>query len=75
MDDLDGAAAIGCTDHVDLMVLEYGGQGEDVARVIIDHEDLFSVQDFVGTVQPFEHALLFRRQVGDDAVQKQGGFV
>ena len=30
---------------------------------------------FVGAVQPLEHPLLVRRQVGDDAVQEQRGLV
>ena len=64
-------AAVGRADHLHLLVLEQRGQREDVARVVVDHQHLAAAQHFVGAVQPLEHRLLLRRQVGDDAVQEQ----
>ena len=71
LDDLDGLAAVGRADHLHVVVLEQRGQGEDVARVVVDHQHFAAAQDLVRAVQPLEHRLLLRRQVGDHAVQEQ----
>ena len=75
LEDLDGLAAVGRADHLHFLVLEQRRQGEDVARVVVDHEHLAAAQHLLGVVQPFQHGLLLRGQVGDDAVQEQGGLV
>ena len=58
LNDLDGAPAVGRADHVHLVVLEQGGEREDVARVVVDHEHLAAAQDFLRAVEPLEHVLL-----------------
>src|SRR5437867_10779849 len=51
------------------------GEGEDIARVVVHHEDLAAAEDFAGAVETLEHGLFFRRQVGDDAVEEERGLV
>ena len=55
--------------------LQHARQGEDVAGVVIDQQHGAADQILVGAVEPLEHALLLGRQVGDDAMQEQRGFV
>ena len=68
-------SAVGRADHLHFLVLEQRGQREDVARVVIDHENLAAAQDFRGAVQPLEHGLFLGRQIGDDAVEEERGLV
>ena len=64
-------ATVGRADHLHVVVLEQRRQREDVARVVIDHQDLAAAQDFIRAVQTLEHGLLLRRQIGDHAVQEE----
>ena len=58
-------------DDLHLVVLEHGGQREDVARVVVDDEHLAVAQHLVRAVQPLEQLLLGFGQIGHDAVQEQ----
>src|SRR5581483_1021939 len=51
------------------------GEGEDVADVIVDDEDLAAVKSLVGLVQAVEHALLLGGQIGDNAMEEEGSFI
>ena len=68
-------AAVGGADDLDLMSLEQGGECEDIAGVVVNHQHLASMEDLVGAVQPLEHHLLFLGQIGDDAVEEERGLV
>ena len=71
--------SIACRPFVALMTsiraFEQCRQGKDVAGVVVDDEHLASAEHVVGVVHAFEHLLLFRRQIGDNAVQEQGRLV
>ena len=54
---------------------QHARQREDIARIVVDQQHRAADQILVGAVQPLEHALLFGRQFGDDAVQEQRGFI
>ncbi len=44
LDDLDGLPAVGGADDLHLVVLEQGGEGEDVAGVVVDDQHLASAR-------------------------------
>ncbi len=55
--------------------LQHAAQREDVAGVVVDQQNGSIDEILVGAVQPLQHALLFGRQVGHDAVQEERGLV
>ena len=54
---------------------KHAAQGKNVADVVVHHQHFLANQRIVGTMQSIEHLLLFRRKVGDDAMQEERGFV
>ncbi len=74
-DERDRLAAGRRGQHLHAAPFEHAAQREDVARVVVDQQHRPADQVLVGAVQPLDHALLVVRQVGDDAVQEQRGFV
>ena len=50
-------------------------QREDIAGIVINKQHGAPDQIFVRRMQPLEHFLLARRQIGDDPMQEQRGFV
>ena len=49
LDQVDRLAAVGRADHLHLLVLEQRGQGEDVARVVVDDQHLAAAQHLVAS--------------------------
>ena len=72
---VDGFAAGAGGQHRHSAALQHAAEGEDVAHVVVHHQHFLADQRVVGTVQPVEHLLLLRRQVGDDAMQEQRRFI
>ena len=72
---LDRLAAVGGAHDFHVVIFQNRRQGKNIARVVVDHEHLAAVQNFVGRMQPFEHLLFSLRQLIDDPVQEQSGFV
>jgi hypothetical protein len=62
-------------DDLHAVAFEHAGESEDVAHVVVDDEDLLALQGLVGLVEPFEHPLLLRGEIGDDAVEEERGLV
>ena len=76
-------------DSISAMASLSGGGGQDLHAAALQHADSAKMlrassstrstvrptRVLVGLMQPLEHALLFRGQVGDDAVQEQRGFI
>ena len=57
------------------MIFEHGRQREDVSRIVVHHQHLALAQHIVRAVQTFEQMLLRLRQLRDDAMKEQRGFV
>ena len=74
-DDLYGLLAGGRGQDVHPPALQHAAQRENVARIVVHQQHRLPDQIFVGAVEPFQHALLFRRQVGHHAMQEQRRFV
>src|SRR5262249_5821818 len=51
--------------------LQNAAESEDVAHIVVHHQDLFAHQRIVGMVQPVEHLLFLGRKIGDYAVQEK----
>ena len=75
LDHLDGVLTAGGAYHVHVLVFEQGCEREDVAGVVIDHQHFAAAQNFHRAMQPFQHGLLLRRQIGDDPVEEQRSLV
>ena len=54
---------------------QHAAEREDVAHVVIHDQHLLSHQSVVGTMQPVQHFLLLRRQIGDHAMQEQRSLI
>ena len=74
-DGRDGLAAGSGRQNAHAAALQHTAEGEDIAHVIIDDQDLLAHQRLVGAVQPVQHLLLLNGQVADHAVQEESGFV
>ena len=64
-----------CGQHAHAPPFENAAEREDIAGVVIDQERRAADEALIRGRQPFQHALLFRRQVGNHAMQEQGGFI
>jgi hypothetical protein len=74
-DKLDRLLAGGGRQNPHPAPLQHAAQRKDVAGIVVDQENGSIDKVLIGTVQPLQHALLFGRQVGDDAVQEESGLV
>ena len=74
-DQLNRLAAGGRRQHLHAAAFQHARQRKDVARVVIYQEHGSSHQILVGAVEPLQHALLFGRQIADDAMQEERGLI
>ena len=75
MQNADRLVAGGRRQDVHAPALENAAQGKDIARIVIDEQDGASYQILIGAMQPLQHALLFKRQIGYQPVQEKCGFI
>jgi hypothetical protein len=57
------------------MVFQHAREREDVADIIVDHQDLLSGHDRIGVMQMLEHLPLLLGQLGLDAMEEERGLV
>src|SRR5690348_11259755 len=71
----DGFTSGAGGEYAHATALENAAEGENVAHVVVNDQNSFSDESFIGAVQAIEHALLFARQIGDHAMEEESGFV
>src|SRR5262249_53887501 len=71
----DGLLSGSRGDHLHVVPLEQTVEREDVADVVVDHQHLAPAERLITLVQPLDHLLLRRGQIGDHAVKEQGGLI
>ncbi len=67
----DRVIAGGRRQHAHAAAFQHAAEREDVARIVVDEEHRLADEILVRAVQLLEHALFFRRQIADHAMQEQ----
>jgi hypothetical protein len=62
-------------DNLHFLDLQHRGQCEDIARVIVNHENFATATDFCRDMLSLEHGLLIGWQISDYPMQKESRFV
>ena len=72
---LDSGAAVFGVHHIQIVILQQAGEREDVANVVVHHQNLFADKRDIGLAQLFQNPALVRREIGFGAMQQKNGFV
>ena len=75
MQQFDAGAAVFGVDHFHIVFFEQAGERENVAHVVVDHQDGLAEQRGIGLAQVLQNAALFLREIAFGAMQQQDRIV
>ena len=75
LEELDAGAPVFGVDHFHIVFFKQAGESENIAHVIVHHQDRFADQGGIGLAQVFENAALLGGEVAFGAMEQQDGIV